>query len=90
MELTTIQSTSTVTIQGAHRACELEPTIHQVCMRSSHAPAPSIVGTTASEQAVWDADETIPAGAEVWQELVRMLVAREAARLVHPSRRAQA
>ncbi len=89
MELTTIQSTSTnVLIQGAQRACELEPTIGQQCVRNSHAPAPK--AALSQQQIEWNDQEVATPGAEVWQELVRMLVASEAAKLMHPAGRARA
>ncbi len=112
MELTTIQSTSNVTIHGAQRAGELEPTVRQACGRSSHAPESNMarptslpeptalstyrqagsgapVSNTAGPTTPLDAEEAIAPGAEVWQELVRMLVAREAAKLLHPARRSR-
>jgi hypothetical protein len=96
MEHTTIHTTSSVTIQGAQRACELEPAVRQACVRVSHAPASNAqvssasAGPTEIEPSLWEADEPIAPGAEVWQELVRMLVAREAAKLMHPAGRARA
>jgi hypothetical protein len=79
-----------VHIHGAQRACELEPTVRVQCVRSAHAPAAKVDRPLATDPIDWDDVETIAPGAEVWQELVRMLVAREAAKLLHPAGRARA
>jgi hypothetical protein len=85
--LAAVPTVTSVLIQGAQRACELEPTVRQQCVRSSHAPTPSIVGS--AQPVSWEDEEVTIPGAEVWQELVRMLVAREAAKLMHPAGRAR-
>jgi hypothetical protein len=83
----TLPATPSVLIQGAQRACELEPTVRLQCVRNSHAPAAK--ATASPQQINWDDEEIAIPGAEVWQELVRMLVAREAAKLLHPAGRAR-
>jgi hypothetical protein len=79
-----------VLIQGAQRACELEPTVRVQCVRSSHAPDSKRSDSAALDLMDWEVEDTIAPGAEVWQELVRMLVAREAAKLLHPARSGRA
>jgi hypothetical protein len=79
-----------VLIQGAQRACELEPTVRVQCVRGSYAPVSQRSDSAALDLMDWEAEDPIAPGAEVWQELVRMLVAREAAKLLHPAGRARA
>lgn len=86
--LSGVPTLTSVLIQGAQRACELEPTVRPQCVRNSHAPSPSAVGS--AQPIDWEDEEVSIPGAEVWQELVRMLVAREAAKLMHPAGRARA
>ena len=89
-----------VVILGAQRACELEPTVRQECVRSTHAPAPSNSSNSSNSSTssrsssqnpvkIWNVEGTATPGAEVWQELVRMLVARESAKAFHPAGRAR-
>jgi hypothetical protein len=85
--LSAVPTVTSVLIQGAQRACELEPTVRQQCVRNSHAPAPTAMGS--AQPINWEDEEVSIPGAEVWQELVRMLVAREAAKLMHPAGRAR-
>ena len=81
-------ASNAVVIQGAQRACELEPTVQAQCVRSTHAPMANGLNNH-SQVTVWDVAEAPAPGAEVWQELVSMLVAREAAKALHPAGRAR-
>ena len=82
-----------IVISGAQRACDLEPRVLPTCNRSVHAPARASsaypANWTPSEREGNESTLTeLPEpGAEVWQELVRMLIAREAAKSSHPAGR---
>jgi hypothetical protein len=89
---------SSITITGASVAGN--PVLAEACgtthARVAHAPAPTpapklalVDLTTLDEDDLEDLDYLAtrsPSGEAIWQEVVRMLVAREAAKAMHPAR----
>lgn len=92
----------TVTISGAAPAAALTGRTETSCVRrSTHAPAaqrlplqsesttaePALRSTEGTPTGVGSRPNEGVSGAEVWQDFVRMLIAREAAKAAHPSGR---
>ncbi len=88
-------SPTLVTILGAHLAGSQHVPVRGFAVHSDHAPAPMrLVAPLAIDLTSLDEDDLedietpgmCASGEAIWQDVVRMLVAREAAKAMHPAR----
>lgn len=83
-----------IIILGAMRAGDLEPNVRTTGAASLHAPAAASTSrisaqATSPKATIRTEENYTESGAEVWQELVRMLIAREASKSLHPAGRSR-